>query len=300
MAEVKTNLPAAGTTTEDSLPGPAGRGKEFIKKFKRRKTAVAALIFILLLGISAVLAPILVPYNPDTADYNNLLQAPSLHHWWGTDEFGRDIFSRLLMGTRLSLSVAISAVGIGAAIGIVLGLLAGFYNGWIEAVVMRSSDILFSFPDILLAIAIVAIIGPGVINVVIAVAVFTVPSFARIMRSATLSVKEALYVEVARSVGCKNSRILWVHIFPGTIQSMIVNFTMRIGTAILAAASLSFLGFGANVTEPDWGAMLSQGRNYLNTAPHIVLFPGILIFMTVLAFNLLGDGLRDTLDPKMF
>lgn len=301
MAETKNNnIPVAGTVAEESLPGPSSRGKEFIKKFKRRKTAVAALIFILLLGFSAIMAPILVPYNPDTADYNNLLQAPSFQHWWGTDEFGRDIFSRLLMGTRLSLSVAISAVGIGAAIGIVLGLLAGFYNGWIEAAVMRSSDILFSFPDILLAIAIVAIIGPGVINVVIAVAVFTVPSFARIMRSATLSVKEALYVEVARSVGCKNSRILWVHIFPGTMQSMIVNFTMRIGTAILAAASLSFLGFGANVTEPDWGAMLSQGRNYLNTAPHIVLFPGILIFLTVLAFNLLGDGLRDTLDPKMY
>ncbi|WP_331487693.1 ABC transporter permease [Anaerocolumna sp. AGMB13025] len=286
--------------TEEVLPKPKSRGKEFIKKFKRRKTAVAALVFILFLAIAAILAPVLVPYNPDTPDYSNLLKAPNAAHWWGTDEFGRDVFSRLLMGTRLSLSVAISAVGIGAALGIVLGLFAGFYNGWIEAAVMRSSDILFSFPDILLAIAIVAIIGPGVINVVIAVAVFTVPSFARIMRSATLSVKEALYVEVARSVGCKNSRILWVHIFPGTIQSMIVNFTMRIGTAILAAASLSFLGFGANVTEPDWGAMLSQGRNYLNTAPHIVLFPGILIFLTVLAFNLLGDGLRDTLDPKMY
>jgi glutathione transport system permease protein len=284
----------------DALPKPASKVKVFVKKFKRRKTAVAALAFILLLAIAAILAPLIVPYNPDKADYNVLLQAPSTAHWWGTDEFGRDIFSRLLMGARLSLSVALCAVGIGAAIGIVLGLLAGFYNGWIEAIVMRSSDILFSFPDILLAIAIVAIIGPGVINVVIAVAVFTVPSFARIMRSATLGVKEALYVEVARSVGCKNGRILWVHIFPGTIQSMIVNFTMRIGTAILAAASLSFLGFGANVTEPDWGAMLSQGRNYLNTAPHIVLFPGILIFLTVLAFNLLGDGLRDTLDPKMY
>lgn len=300
MADIEKKIPVNHYGEEETLPKPAGRIKEFIKKFKRRKTAAAALCFIIILAIAAILAPFIVPYNPDAADYNNLLKAPSIKHWWGTDEFGRDIFSRLMVGTRLSLSIALSAVGIGAAVGIVLGLLAGFYNGWIEAVVMRGSDILFSFPDILLAIAIVAIIGPGVINVVIAVAVFTVPSFARIMRSATLSVKEALYVEAARSVGCKNSRILWVHIFPGTIQSMIVNFTMRIGTAILAAASLSFLGFGANVTEPDWGAMLSQGRNYLNTAPHIVLFPGILIFLTVLAFNLLGDGLRDTLDPKMY
>ena len=151
----------------------------------------------------------------------------------------------------------------------------------------------------MLAIAIVAMIGPGIINVVIAVAVFTVPSFARIMRSATLSVKESLYVEVARSIGCKNGRILSMYIFPGTVQSMIVNFTMRVGTAILAAASLSFLGFGANVTEPDWGAMLSSGRNYIGVASHLVYFPGLLIFLTVLAFNLLGDGLRDTLDPKI-
>ncbi|QHQ61311.1 ABC transporter permease subunit [Anaerocolumna sedimenticola] len=300
MSDSKKIKPNTSFGEDDILPKPKSKMKEFIKKFKKRKTAVASLIFILLLAVAAMLAPFIVPYDPAAADYNNLLKAPSAGHWWGTDEFGRDIFSRLLMGARLSLSVALSAVGIGALIGIVLGLLAGFYNGIIEAVVMRGSDILFSFPDILLAIAIVAVIGPGVINVVIAVAVFTVPSFARIMRSATLSVKEALYVEVARSVGCKNGRILWVHIFPGTIQSMIVNFTMRIGTAILAAASLSFLGFGANVTEPDWGAMLSQGRNYLNTAPHIVLFPGILIFLTVLAFNLLGDGLRDTLDPKMY
>ncbi|MGO5053438.1 ABC transporter permease [Lachnospiraceae bacterium LCP25S3_G4] len=284
---------------EDTLPKPKSKGKEFIKKFLKRKTAVIALGVIVLLTIVAILSPYIVPFNPAEADYANLLQPPSVVHWCGTDEFGRDILSRLLVGARLSLSVALSSVLIGTVIGIVLGLFAGFYGGWIEALVMRGSDILFSFPDILLAIAIVAIIGPGVINVIIAVAVFTVPSFARIMRSATLTVKESLYVEVARSLGCKNSRILWVHIFPGTLQSMIVNFTMRIGTAILAAASLSFLGFGANVTEPDWGAMLSQGRNYLNTAPHIVLFPGILIFVTVLAFNLLGDGLRDTLDPKM-
>lgn len=284
---------------EEVLPQRENRIRKFIKKFMKNKVAVAALIFIAALAIVAIFAPYIAPYNVTATDYSNLLKAPSALHWWGTDEFGRDVFSRLMVGARLSLSVALGSVTIGAAAGIVLGLLAGFYRGWIEALVMRGSDILFSFPDILLAIAIVAILGPGVVNVVIAVAVFTVPSFARIMRSATLTVKESLYVEAARSIGCTNSRILWVHIFPGTIQSMIVNFTMRIGTAILAAASLSFLGFGANVTEPDWGAMLSQGRNYMNTAPHMVLFPGILIFLTVLAFNLLGDGLRDTLDPKI-
>ena len=164
---------------------------------------------------------------------------------------------------------------------------------------MRASDVLFSVPDILLAIAIVALLGPGIINVFIAVMVFTVPSFARIMRSATLAVKGSLYVEVAQSLGCKDSRLLFVHIFPGTIQSLIVNFTMRIGSAIMAASSLSFLGFGANVTDPEWGAMLSQSRSYLNVAPHMVYFPGLVIFVTVLAFNLFGDGLRDTLDPKI-
>lgn len=299
MENVNQELTKKEFIVKEILPKPENKVKGFLKKFLRRKTAVISLGFIIMLAIIAILAPYIIPYDAQAADYSNLLQPPSMAHWWGTDEFGRDVFSRLLVGTRLSLSVALSAVTIGTALGVILGLFAGFYGGWVESLVMRGSDILFSFPDILLAIATVAVIGTGVINVVIAVAVFTVPSFARIMRSATLTVKESLYVEVARSIGCKNRRILWVHIFPGTIQSMIVNFTMRVGTAILAAASLSFLGFGANVTEPDWGAMLSQGRNYLNTAPHMVLFPGILIFLTVLAFNLLGDGLRDTLDPKM-
>lgn len=205
----------------------------------------------------------------------------------------------MLVGARLTLGVSLSAVVIGAALGTVLGLMAGYYGGVIEMLVMRGSDVLFSFPDILLAIAIVAILGPGIINVLIAVMVFTVPSFARIMRSATLAVKSSLYVEVAKSLGCKDSRLLFVHIFPGTIQSLIVNFTMRIGSAIMAAASLSFLGFGANVTEPEWGAMLSQGRSYIGIASHMVYFPGLAIFVTVLAFNLFGDGLRDTLDPKI-
>lgn len=166
----------------------------------------------------------------------------------------------MLVGARLTLGVSLSAVVIGAALGTVLGLMAGYYGGVIEMLVMRGSDVLFSFPDILLAIAIVAILGPGIINVLIAVMVFTVPSFARIMRSATLAVKSSLYVEVAKSLGCKDSRLLFVHIFPGTIQSLIVNFTMRIGSAIMAAASLSFLGFGANVTEPEWGANAFSGK----------------------------------------
>lgn len=299
MSDIDKNTSLNQFEDAEALPVQKSRRKEFVQKFLKRKTAVISLVFIVLLLLAAVSGSFVAPYDADQADYNSILQGPSSAHIWGTDEFGRDIFSRLLVGTRLSLASALSATIVGTALGIILGLIAGYYGGWIDSLIMRICDILFSFPDILLAIAIVAILGPGITNVIIAVAVFTVPSFARIIRSATISVKESLYVEVARSIGCKNWRILWIHVFPGTIQSVIVNFTMRVGTAILAASSLSFLGFGANVTQPDWGAMLSQGRNYLNTAPHIVLFPGILIFLTVLAFNLLGDGLRDTLDPRM-
>lgn len=275
------------------------KAKAFIKKFMKRKTAVLGLIVIVVLVIIAIIGPYITPYDYTAYDYMNTLAGPSPEHLFGTDQYGRDILSRMLVGTRLTLGVSLSAVVIGAVLGTVLGLLAGYYGGVIEMLVMRGSDVLFSFPDILLAIAIVAILGPGIINVLIAVMVFTIPSFARIMRSATLAVKGSLYVEVAQSLGCKDSRLLFVHIFPGTIQSLIVNFTMRIGSAIMAAASLSFLGFGANVSEPEWGAMLSQGRNYIGIASHMVYFPGLIIFITVLAFNLFGDGLRDTLDPKI-
>lgn len=276
-----------------------GKVKAFVKKFMKRKTAVAAFIVMCLLLILAIVGPYIAPYSADAYDYDNILAGPSAAHLFGTDQFGRDILSRIMAGAPLTLGVALSSVIVGAALGTILGLLAGYYGGWIEMLVMRGADVLFSFPDILLAIAIVACLGPGIVNVFIAVAVFTVPSFARIMRSATLAVKSSLYVEVARSLGCKDGRILFKHIFPGTIQSLIVNFTMRIGSAIMAASSLSFLGFGANVTDPEWGAMLSQGRSYLSTAPHMVYLPGLVIFVTVLAFNLFGDGLRDTLDPKI-
>lgn len=297
--QAKNNTSFEENFIDENVAAKSNRVKEFIKKFMKRKTAVAGFVVMIILVLLALFGEYLAPYSAEAYDYENLLQGPSAAHWFGTDQYGRDILSRLLVGTRLTLGVSLSSVIVGAALGTVLGLLAGYYGGVIEMLVMRSSDVLFSFPDILLAIAIVAILGPGIVNVFIAVMVFTVPSFARIMRSATLAVKGSLYVEVAQSLGCKDGRLLFVHIFPGTIQSLIVNFTMRIGSAIMAASSLSFLGFGANVTDPEWGAMLSQGRSYLNTAPHMVYLPGLVIFVTVLAFNLFGDGLRDTLDPKI-
>ncbi len=272
---------------------------EFIRKFSKQKLSLVAGIFIILLLLVAIFGPFLTPYDPDAPDYDSMLSGPSMKHWAGTDEYGRDILSRLIEGTRLSLAVSLSAVFIAAFFGTILGLLSGFYGKWLDRLIMRSSDVLFSFPDILLAIGIVAILGPGLTNVVIAVAVFGIPSFARMIRSVTLSAKETLFVEAARSMGAKDRRIIWRHIFPETLPSVIVNVTMKIGGAILAASSLSFLGMGAKPTEPDWGAMLSMGRDYLSIAPHVVYFPGLIIFLTVLAFNLVGDGLQDALDPKM-
>ncbi|MGG6313821.1 ABC transporter permease subunit [Paenibacillus macerans] len=301
------NTPPAGSAAAASVPAvqtatarpPRGRAAEFWRKFCRQRLALAAGIFIMLLVIIAILGPYLTPYDPEAPNYDALTLGPSFRHWAGTDEYGRDILSRLIAGTRLSLAVSLSSVFIAAAAGTFLGLLSGYYGGWLDRLIMRGSDVLFSFPDILLAIGIVAILGPGLSNVVVAVAVFGIPSFARIIRSVTLSAKETVFVEAARSMGAKNGRIIWRHIFPETLPSVIVNLTMKIGTAILAASSLSFLGMGAKADEPDWGAMLSMGRDYLSIAPHIVYFPGLAIFLTVLAFNLVGDGLRDALDPKM-
>lgn len=272
---------------------------EFWRKFRKQKMAMLAGCLLILLFVVALLGPAITPYPMDAPDYNHLLALPSLSHWAGTDEFGRDIFSRILAGTRISLAVGISSVLFSAILGTVLGLISGFYGKWVDTVIMRIADVLLAFPGILLAIGIIAILGPGLKNVVIAVATFGVPIFARIVRGSTLALKNSVYVEAASSMGAKNRRMIWKHIFPGTFPTIIVYFTMRIGTAIITASSLSFLGLGAQPPTPEWGAMLSSGRNYLNTAPHVALFPGLAIFFTVMAFNLFGDGLRDALDPKI-
>jgi glutathione transport system permease protein len=271
----------------------------FWKKFRKQRLAFISAILVVFLILIAIFGPYIAPYSPTEFDYNALLQGPSAKHWAGTDAYGRDIFSRIIVGTRISLFVGIVSVFFGAVGGTILGLISGFYGKWIDSLIMRICDILFAFPGIILAIGIIAILGPGLGNVIIAVAIFSIPIFARIVRSTTLQVKAALYVEATRSIGAKNRRLIWKHIFPGTLSSIIVYFTMRIGNAILTAASLSFLGLGAQPPTPEWGAMLSSGRDYLGTAPYVAIFPGLAIFFTVLIFNLLGDGLRDTLDPKI-
>jgi len=203
------------------------------------------------------------------------------------------------MGARISLAAGFISVAIGAVIGTVLGLLAGYFEGWWDRVIMRICDVLFAFPGILLAIGVVAILGGGMINVIFAVAIFSIPTFARLVRGTALGLKHLTFVEAARSLGATDSTLVWRHIFPGTVSAVIVYFSLRIGTSIITAASLSFLGMGAQPPTPEWGAMLDAARSEMLTAPHAAIFPALAIFLTVLAFNLLGDGLRDALDPRL-
>ncbi|WP_311515320.1 glutathione ABC transporter permease GsiD [Oligella urethralis] len=273
---------------------------EFWRKFRKQKLGMAAGIFILILVIVAFLAPWIVPFDPETFfDYEALNEPPSWSHWFGVDSLGRDIFSRVIMGARISLAAGFISVALGALVGTTLGLIAGYYEGWSERTIMRLSDVLLAFPGILLAIGVVAILGSSMVNVIIAVAVFSVPAFARLVRGSTLSLKQMTYIEAMRSVGAPDSTILFKHILPGTISPIVVYGTMRIGTSIITAASLSFLGMGAQPPTPEWGAMLNDARADMLIAPHVALFPALAIFFTVLAFNLLGDGLRDALDPKL-
>jgi len=274
--------------------------REFWRKFKKQHVAVAALAFVLLLVAVAALAPYLAPFDAENYfDYDRLNEGPSALHWFGVDPLGRDIFSRILMGARISLAAGFLSVLAGGAIGTVLGLLAGYYEGWWDRIVMRISDVLFAFPGILLALGVVAILGSSMTNVVVAVAVFSVPAFARLVRGNTLVLKQMTYIESARSIGASDWTIIARHILPGTISSIVVYFTMRVGTSIITAASLSFLSMGAQPPTPEWGAMLNEARADMVNAPHVALFPSLAIFFTVLAFNLLGDGLRDALDPKI-
>lgn len=273
--------------------------KDFVRKFKKQKTAIVAMFFIIALVILAFISYQIAPYGINEYDYMAIMQGPSAAHWFGTDEFGRDLFSRIICGTRISLSVGLFSVSIAAVCGTILGLLGGYYGGILDSIIMRICDTLFAFPGIILAIAIIAILGSGMTNVVIAVAVFSTPTFARLVRSTTLSTKGNVFVQAARNLGASDSRILFRHILPSAIPNIIVQYTMSIGTSILTASSLSFLGMGAQPPTPEWGLLLSNGRTYMMTSWHITLFPGLAIFLTVLCFNLLGDGLRDALDPKL-
>lgn len=249
--------------------------------------------------ILAVFAPLVAPYDPVKMDLWSARQPPSSEHLLGADELGRDVLSRIIYGCRISLTLGLVSVGIGLSFGMLLGGPSGYFGGRFDIIVMRFIDVLMSFPTILLAILVVTVVGPGLYNAMLAVGVAQVPLYARLIRGLILKLKEKEFVDAARALGVGNTRIIVRHILPNCLSPLLVQATLNIASAILSAAALGFLGLGAQPPTPEWGAMLSKGRLYMRVAPHIMVFPGLAIMLTVLAFNLMGDGLRDALDPRM-
>lgn len=276
-----------------------GLWQDVFKRLKKNKIAMFGAFLVGVLFFCAIFAPLLTPHDPIKGVLTERLQAPSFDHWFGTDSQGRDVLSRILHGAIISVEIGVISVGIALVIGSLMGVLAGFYGKWIDVIIMRIVDIMLAFPTILLALAIVSVLGPSLENAMIAVGIVNVPRFARIVRSAVLSVKETEYIEAARAIGCNDIQIIFRHVLPNCLAPIIVQATLTIGTAILEAAGLSFLGLGAQIPKPEWGAMLADSKGYLRQAPWSVMFPGLAIMFTVLGFNLLGDGLRDALDPRL-
>ena len=269
------------------------------RRLLRDKLAIAGMILILLFVIAAIFAPVIAPYSPIEQNLLQRRQPPSSQYWMGLDEVGRDVFSRLIFGARTSLQVGVLSVGLAIIVGSILGGVSGYLGGWTDQVIMRFMDILLAFPGLLLAIAVVSILGPGLMNMLYAIGFVSIPVYARIMRASVLSVREQDFVMAAHAVGVPEDRMLLRQILPNCLTPIIVAGTLGIATAILDAAGLSFLGLGAQPPTPEWGTMLGEGRGSVFTAPHIVVFPGLAIMLNVLGFNLLGDGLRDALDPRL-
>jgi peptide/nickel transport system permease protein len=295
MKESRLFLRASGQ--EEVLSREPTYTQLVVKGFLRHRTALVGLIIITIFTVLSVLGPSIVPYDPAAIDLSARLQFPSPRHWLGTDELGRDILSRIIIGSRITLVITVFAVLIALVVGSILGAIAGYYGGVIDAVISRFIDLLMTLPGFLLAIAIIAILGVGTFNVILAVGIYSIPTFARIARGSTLSVKGELYVLASIGIGASDIWILRRHIAPNILPPLIVQTSLRLATAILTASSLSFLGLGPQPPTPEWGAMLASGRNFIASAPLLVLFPGLAIFFVALSFNLLGDGLRDALDP---
>ncbi|MCL4425519.1 MAG: ABC transporter permease [Firmicutes bacterium] len=269
------------------------------RRLRRHRPAIlGGAVFVLLL-LAALLAPWISPYPPNEPNYAAALKAPSPEHLLGADELGRDVLSRIIYGARVSLQVGLISVGIALTLGLLLGATAGYYGGRLDDLIMRIMDILLAFPGVLLAIAIMAVLGPGIRNAMIAIGIVSIPQYARIVRGSVLSLKENEYIEAARALGTSTGRLVGRHILPNILAPLIVRATLGTSEAILEAAALGFLGLGVQPPTAEWGAMLSGGRNYLYNAPHIATFPGVAITITVLAMNLFGDGLRDALDPRL-
>ena len=272
--------------------------REVTRALLTHKLALLGLVVLALLVVAAVAGRALAPYGPNAVEVADRLQGPSASHLFGTDELGRDVLSRVLVAARASLLVGLVSVGIALTAGVALGLVAGFYGRWVDDVVMRAMDVLFAFPAILLAIAILAVLGPGIVNVMIAIGVVYTPIFARITRASVLSVREEVYVRAARSLGVGDLRLLRLHVLPNVLAPIIVQTSLSLAFAILSEAALSFLGLGVQPPDPSWGRMLLEGRGFVEQAWWMGVFPGIAIFLTVLSFNVVGDALRDALDPR--
>ncbi|WP_424952934.1 ABC transporter permease [Deinococcus sp.] len=285
-----TALPALPLTRRE-------RGKTW-RRFTANRLGVAGLAVVALLTVLALLAPYIAPFNPARQDFSALLQPAGAAHWLGTDELGRDTLTRVLYGARISLSAGLVSVALALLVGTLLGLVAGFVGGALDELIGRFIDALLAFPFLILAITLAAILGPSLQNTMLAIAIVTTPAFARVTRAQVLAQRELEYVQAAGALGAGSARTLLRHILPNISAALIVQTSLAIAEAVLAESTLSFLGLGVQPPTPSWGSMLNTARGYLQTAPWLALAPGVIIFLTVLAFNLLGDGLRDALDPR--
>ncbi|WP_274731495.1 ABC transporter permease [Jeotgalibaca caeni] len=285
--------------TQEMLEIPQGSWADIWYALKRNRRAMVGLSFIMLLVLVAIFADFVAPYGMKEQNLANALQPPNATNWLGTDDLGRDVLSRLIYGTRVSLTVGVSAVAVALLIGGVLGILSGYYKGWVDTLIMRFCDILLSIPSILLAIAIVASLGASIQNMILAIGLANIPVFARIIRAGVISVKEKQFIEAGEALGANDAVIIFKHIIPNIMSPIIVQSSMGIATSILSAVGLGFIGLGLEASIAEWGTMLNFGRGYIRTHPYLTLYPGLVIMFTILSFNLLGDGLRDAIDPKM-
>jgi peptide/nickel transport system permease protein len=269
------------------------------RAFRRSRAAIIGLVIIGVFLLTAVFAPLIAPHNPTAFSLGDQLLPASVTHPLGTDELGRDVLSRLIWGSRITLLMTLGAVLLALVTGAFLGIVAGYRGGWVDTAIMRCIDVLLAIPTFLLAVAIIAALGASTVNVILAVGIGSMPAFARIARGSTISVKQEDYVTAVRSVGASSNRIMWRHILPNVSSALLVQTTLRLATAVLTASGLSFLGLGPQPPTPEWGAMLSTGRTYLTSSPQLATIPGIAILLVTIGFNLLGDGLRDALDPRL-
>jgi len=276
----------------------SGRRSSAVGLFLRNPVSLVGSLVLLVMVAAAVLGPLIAPYGINQTDVVHALQAPSAAHWFGTDDLGRDVFSRVLVAAQVSLRVALISVAIALVVGVTLGIVSGYAGGWADGILMRIVDVLFAFPMLILALAIVAVLGPGANTATIAIGIVYVPIFARVARASTLSVRTEPYVRASQTMGTGHLRILWKHVLPNISGPIIVQTSLSLAFAILSEAALSFLGLGVQPPQPSWGGMLFEAQSFLGTAWWLAVFPGVAIFLTVLACNLVGDGLRDILDPQ--